>query len=364
MRLALSILATFTPALAFAQPAPTAAQPAAAPAPVAAAAKPAGPRATVFHVPVAQAEPGMEVELVAAIDAAWAEPVLVARYRAPRASVWEEAPFRRSSTGGWYATLPAAAIAPPGAEYYIVGRGAAGDVVHFASDVAPQIVRVDPTTADRLEAIDAIRNDGRTDTVSVDIAAHDFGNRYGLDDAFMRGEIAWIHRTSRTLHSVGFAFGFIQGRTPTDDELMRRSVERAGRYGAADVRVRFHPSVYADARLLLGVSHDGFMQGVGGAITFGKPWRSNLSMGGEYLGDLGGTAYVRLQWDTAPPLLMGASIVRTDLPGVIVSPNGLFVKYDLQYALSPGFSLRGALSYGARDGAANWGGGLGTAISF
>lgn len=364
MRTALPLLATLALAsYAHAQPAPATPAPA-ADEPAADEAEPrTGARATVYHVPVAESAPGAEVELVAAIDAAWAEPVLVARYRAPRASVWEEAPFRRSSTGGWYATLPASAVAPPGTEYYIVGQGPAGEVLHFGSDVAPQLVRVEPTTGDRLEAIDAVRNEGRVDTVSFDIAAHDFGNRYGNADAFMRGELAWTHRTSRALHHIGFAFGFIQGRTPAADPTME-SVERAGRYGAADVRLRFHPSVYADARLVLGVSHAGFMQGAAGAITFGKPWRSNLSMGGEYLGDLGGTAFVRLQWDTAPPLLMGASIVRTDLPGVIVSPNGLFVKYDLTYMMSPGFSLRGAISYGARDGAANWGGALGTAVAF
>ena len=53
-------------------------------------------------------------------------------------------------------------------------------------------------------------------------------------------------------------------------------------------------------------------------ITLGKPWRSNVSIGGEAMGDRGPTGWIRLQWDTAPPVLMGASIVRTDLPGAIV----------------------------------------------
>ena len=37
-----------------------------------------------------------------------------------------------------------------------------------------------------------------------------------------------------------------------------------------------------------------FMRGVAGAVTFGKPWRSNLSVAGEALDDLGPTVAVRL----------------------------------------------------------------------
>lgn len=320
-------------------------------------------RATVLHVPVAEAKPGQAVELIAAVDAAWAEPVLVARYRGASATLWQEEPFRHSSTGGWYATLPAVAIAPPGAEYYIVGRGPAGEQLHFGSDVAPQIVRVEPTEADRLEAIDLIRTQGRTETVRLDIDAHNFTNRYGNDDAFLRAEVSWTHRISRTLYSVGFGFGLIEGRTPTEDPMVE-SVTRAARYGGGEVRVRVHPAVYVDGRLILGVTDDGFMTGGSGAVTLGKPWRSNVSMGAEHLDGMGGTQFIRLQWDTAPPLLMGASIVRTDLPGVLISPQGLYVRYDLDYAASPGFRLRGAVSYGARDGQAGFGGSLGTAISF
>ena len=356
-------LVSLAAATAAAQPSTTA--PAAAPAAPAPAAAPPLPiaRATVLHVPVAESAPGVPVELVAAVDAAWAEPALVVRYRGPGATLWQEEPFRHSSTGGWYATLPATAIAPPGAEYYIVGRGPAGEQLHFGSDVAPQIVRVEPTVADRLEAIDAIRTEGRTETVRFDVDAHNFTNRYKQDDAFLRGEIVWTHRVSRTLHSIGFGFGAIQGRTPQVDP-MAESVTRAARYGAADARVRLHPSVYADARLVLGVSHDGFMGGFAGAVTLGKPWRSNVSMGVEFLEDVGSSQFIRLQWDTAPPLLMGAAIYRTDLPGVLISPQGLLIRYDLSYAVSPGFALRGALSYGARDGAAGFGGSLGTAVSF
>jgi|JI10StandDraft_1071094.scaffolds.fasta_scaffold15735_2 hypothetical protein len=338
---------------------------AAAPTPVAAPAvvTPPPARATVLHVPRATAIAGAPLELVAAVDAAWAEPLLVARYRAVGATGWQEVAFRHSSTGGWFATVPASAINPPGAEYYIVGRGPAGEQPHFASDAAPHLVRIEPTEDERLADADRVRNEGRTDTVRLDVDAHDFGNRFGNQDRYLRGELEWTHRFSRRLYSIGFGFGFIQGQTPREDPD-DGSANHAARYGAATVRLRLHPSIYTDLRLILGVSHEGFMRGGAGTVTFGKPWRSNFAVGAEVLDDLGPSLSVRLQWDTVPKMLMGAAIVRTELPGTLISSSGLYLKYDVSYQLVGGHAVRAAMTYGTRDGAGRFGGGLGVATSF
>jgi len=327
-------------------------------------AAPATARATVLHVPIAEAAPGAPLEIVAVIDGAWAEPTLVARYRSRRDPGWHDAPFQKSSAGGWFATIPADAVVGPVTEYYIVGQGATGEVVHFASADHPHPIRIEPTLADRLAVNDELRTGGRTNTVSLDVDGHDFGNRYHEDDAFLRAELRLTHRVSRTLYSVGFGFGSIWGRTPDGEGRSAGDQTTLGRYGLAELRVRAHPSVFIDGRVALGVSHDGFMRGIGGAVTFGRPWRSNLSFGADYLQDLGPTAYVRLQWDTAPPLLMGASIVRTELPGAVIAANGLYIKYDLAYTLDRRFTVKGAVSYGSRDGGGRFGGGVGVATSF
>jgi hypothetical protein len=136
------------------------------------------------------------------------------------------------------------------------------------------------------------------------------------------------------------------------------------RYGFGQVRLRVHPSVFIDARVGLGVSQVEFKGSGSGALIFGKPWRSNVSVGGEYIGDLGGTGWVRLQWDTAPPLLMGASIVRTDLPGAVIDAAGLYIAYDVSYRIQNRVTLKAQLSYGARDGSSHVGGGLGTSVAF
>jgi hypothetical protein len=310
-------------------------------------------------------EAGRPIELEAQIDTPFAETLLV-RWRQIGTQPWQDVTFERSSAGGWFASLPPAES--PGVEYFIQGKDASGALVdHFASEQAPHVVRVDPALFDRLEDLDRSRLMGRMDEVSLDVIAHNFGNRYDLEDFFVRSEITYTHKFLRQLHEAGFGFGSITGRTPVISDFPANGgmSELTGmRYGFGQVRVRVHPSVFIDGRIGLGVSHVEFKGSGGAALTFGKPWRSNVSVGGEYFGDLGGSAYVRLQWDTAPPLLMGAAIMRTDLPGAKIDPAGLYIAYDINYRIQQRFTIKGQVSYGARDGAAHVGGGLGTAVAF
>lgn len=343
------------------QPAPpTTPPPVAAPAMV----SPAAPRSLVIHVAPASVAANQPVELEAMIDAPFAE-ALTARWRAIGDATWHDVTFERSSAGGWFASLPPAR--PPGLEYYIRGTDTGGaEVTHFASAETPHSVRVDATLFDRLEEIDRERLANHVNEVAIDVQGHNFGNRYDIPDRYLRGELTYTHRLLRQLHHIAFGFGTIQGKTPATNDTMVESdyLNHGLRYGFGEVRVRAHKSVFLDLRVSLGVSQKGFDQGVRSQITLGKPWRSNVSIGGEAMGDMGPTGWIRLQWDTAPPVLMGASIVRTDLPGVIVSAAGLFIAYDIAYRIAQRFTLRGHISYGARDGSAHLGGGLGTAIEF
>jgi len=322
----------------------------------------ASPRALVFHVAPTVIEAGRPIELEAMIDAPFAE-ILSVRWRRIGEHDWREAPFERSSAGGWYATIPPATS--PGVEYYIRGQDASGaEVDHFASASAPHAVHVDPSLWDRLEELDTQRLGGLRDEVSFAVSGHDFGNRYNIDDRFLRGEIMYTHKMLRLLYHVAFGYGAIGGRTPIVSGPDGTSVYHGLNYGFGEVRMRLHPSVFIDGRVALGVSDQGFAEGARGALTFGKPWRSNLSFGGEYMKDLGGTAWVRLQWDTAPPFLMGASIVRTDLPGTLIDQIGLYLDYDVAYPITNRVSVKGNVSYGSRDGAAHFGGGFGGAVAF
>jgi hypothetical protein len=320
------------------------------------------PTALVVHVPPLTARPAQPIELEAMLDAPYAA-TLAARWRLQGDRGWHEVVFERSSAGGWFASLPGH---QGGVEYYLVSRPAMGgvDTTHFGSADAPHFVRVEPELADRLERLELDRLGHRRNQVSVAIAGHDFGNRYDLPDRFVRTELGYTHRLLRGLYHVAFGFGSISGETPLVSAPDGAVDGKGLRYGFGEVRIRAHPSVYLDARASLGASHAGFDQGLRGAITFGKPWRSSVSVGGERLGDVGASAWVRLQWDTAPPFLMGASIVRTDLPGAVIDAAGLVLVYDVAYTLAQRLSVKAQLSYGSRDGGANFGGGVGTALDF
>jgi hypothetical protein len=320
------------------------------------------PRAVVVHVAPIATEPGKPIELEAMIDAPFSEQLSV-RWRAAGETAWQDVVFERSSAGGWFASLPASDVR--GVEYYIRGKDSAGvEIDHFASAASPHIVRVDPTLFDRLEALDIDRIQNRRNEIAIDVIAHNFGNRYDIKDQFIRTEAVYSYKLLRQLHEIGFGFGSISGRTPVSEDPMAVDQLKGMRYGFGQVRLRAHPSVFVDARVGLGVSHENFEGSGRASITFGKPWRSCVQVGGELIGDLGPSGWVRLQWDTAPPLLMGASIVRTDLPGVEIDVAGLYIAYDVQYQVADRFTMRAQLSYGARDGAANLGGGLGTAVAF
>ena len=339
------------------------ATPAAAETAPAAAAAVAPVRSVVIHVPPGSARAGKPIELSAMLDAPLAE-TLVVRWRVPGAAKWAEVAFERSSAGGWYARLPAAVS--PGIEYYVTGVGTDGvERAHFATAELPHLVRVEASVADRLAELDRKRIGEMRDRVSIDVDGHDFGNRYGILDRYIRAEAGFTHRVGGPLYEITFGFGLIQGATPRfDADPMSPHVDRGSRYGYAGVRMRATPSIYVDGRAGMGVSHAGFGANVQGAVTLGRPWRSNVSVGGEFISDLGPSVWVRLQWDTAPPLLMAASIVRTDLPGVLISQNGLYIKYEAIYRAFGRTTLRGSVSFGSRDGAAHFGGGLGAAIDF
>lgn len=327
----------------------------------------AGEAATLLHVPPSTAEPDTAVELVAAIDGAWREGDLVARYRRRGEAAYADAPFRRSSAGGWYAEIPAEAVGRDGVEYYIAGSSGAGEILHFASPDAPHAVTVVPHPLDQLAGLDRARHGGRADEVSFDVFAHRFGNRFddsaGLRDQFLRAEARWTHHWFRALYATGFGFGAIEGVTPSASAPDAMELEHEARYGFGEVRLRAHAAAFLDARVALGVSHDGFIGGFGATMILGRPWGTHVALGGEYLGDLGPSGFVRLQWDTAPPLLMSASVVRTDLPGARLA-DGVLVRYDLAYRVTRTTTARAAISAGARDGLPDLGAGLGAAVEF
>ncbi len=321
--------------------------------------------ATVLHVPPAEGELGHPLRLVAVVDAAWTEAALVARYRELGMSVgFREAPFERSSAGGYYATIPAEDLHRPGIEYYIAGITPEGEeVLHFASAEAPHTVQVEPSWETRWTLKERRRLGGYTSSVSVDLTGQDFGNRYDKSDYFYRGEIDWTHRLLTRLYAISLGYGFIEGRTPESEEPDAPELKKGSRYGYGAVLLRLHRAAWLETRAGIGVDRDGFIISGRVKLTLGRPWRSGVDLGAEMIENIGPTFWVRLQWDTVPPFLMGAAVVKSDLPDAALD-NGSYIVYDISYPVTPRIAVRGSLSYGSRDGPGNFGGGLGTSFAF
>jgi hypothetical protein len=294
-------------------------------------------RSTVLHVPPSEAPAGKELRLVAVVDAAWVEAELVAHYRTiGTGASYRAAPFERSSAGGYYATIPPDDVGRPGIEYYISGITTDGAAIeHFATVADPHSVRVEPTQSKRWAEKERARLDGYVSSVSVDVFGQNFGNRHDHSDRFVRGEIEFTHRLLLSrLYSITL--------------------------GAV---LRFHESLWFEGKVGIGVDREGFIGAASGVVTFGKPWRSSVDLGIEVYENLGPTAWLRLQWDTVPPFLMGATVMKTDLPAATLS-GGALIRWDVEYPLSQRFKVRGSVSFGSRDGPGNFGGGLGTELSF
>lgn len=323
-------------------------------------------RALVIHIPPSEARAARELRLVAVVDAAWTEAELVVRYRGLASTAdYRVAVFERSSAGGYFATIPAPAMTRPGLEYYVAGRTPAGkELLHFASSERPHPVRVEPTQEVRWRQKEDRRLGGYHSTVSADFEGHNFGNRHAKDDHYVRGELEWTHRLLQPhIYSIALGYGFIEGRTPESADDAAPVLTKGARYGYGTLLLRFHRAVWFETSAALGVDRDEFIVGARAKLTLGRPWRSSVDLGVEGLENLGPSVWVRLQWDTVPPFLMGASIVKTDLPDASLS-GGSLIAYDISYPITPRVLIRGSLSFGSRDGPANFGGGVGTAFSF
>ena len=320
---------------------------------------------TVLHVPPGDAPGGVEMRLTAVVDAAWNEVALLLRYRRlGSAGAFTQRHFERSSAGGYFATVPADSVERPGIEYYIVGELPDGtERLHFASRERPHRVIVATSRQVRWAEKERRRLGGYTSSINSDVWGHNFGNRHGNNDRYLRGEIDWTHHLLGQLYSISVGYGFIAGETPDRAGSMAESDKQGARYGYGQVRLMLSRSIWLDGRAVLGVSREGFITGGGGTLTVGKPWRANVSIGGEYIQELGPSLWIRLQWDTVPPFIMGASIVQSDLPAATL-PDGSFIAYDISYPLLGRITLRGSLSFGSRDGPGHFGGGLGASLAF
>ena len=330
---------------------------------VAGAAAPPQHRALIRHMPPAEAVAGSDLRLVAVIDDAWSEGGLVVRYR-PAAAAGEDfasAPFRRSSAGGYHAVIPAAAVRRPGVLYYI--EGARGEVTHFASRSHPYLVRVERAPGSAWKEAELRRLGGRRHSLAVETRVQDFGTSHGVD-RYYGGELDWKYRLVERLYAIHLGFGFLEGLTPVSLMPGTDSERRGYRYGYGGVRLRLRDAVWLDGRVILGFSDEGFSPGAGAQLVLGDDWRTCVKLGAEGSEALSYRAWITLQWDTVPGVLMSATAATTDEPRAAIDA-GSYVMYRVELPVTGALSLSGEVSFGARGNRpGGFGGGLASEMSF
>jgi hypothetical protein len=307
---------------------------------------------SVRHVPPAEASPGAPLRLVAVVDNGWLTKSVDVHYRALASTdAYATTPFERSSAGGWYATIPS--VQRPGVEYFITVTNASGTASPvFATEVWPHPVRVEPSPDERWQEIERHRLGNRMGSLRALVEVQDFGTYQGVEDRYLRSEIDWTYRFVGILYSFTGGFGFLEGTTPSARPVMNMpgpaDVYRGARYGYGGLRLRLHEFVSVDARVLMGFSQDGFVTGIGGDFVVGQVHRACVQLGGEYLADVERKVWIRLQWDTVPPLLMGATVEVTDIPSSPIAA-GTTIALDATAPITHAFSLIAKVSFGSRD---------------
>ncbi len=301
-------------------------------------------RSLLRHIPPTEALAHRDIRLLAIIDDAWIEDGLLVRYRPVGAAKYREAPFERSSAGGYFARIPKEHVRRPGVEYYVAGRE--GGETHFATAEAPHRVRVEPRASDRWIEVEKDRLGHRRYALDTSLSMYDFGSTHGRD-RFASGAVDWSHLLVQRLYSIHLGFAFLEGQTLEGTQADAGAVEAAVRYGYGGLRLRLRDKLWLDTKAMMGFGQEGFVVGVGGALTIGNDWRTAVTVGAETMTELSYKAWLRLQWDTVPGVLMSATVATTNQPDARIDA-GSYVEFKVRYPLTPSLELAGTVNYGSR----------------
>jgi hypothetical protein len=328
--------------------------------------------ARVWHVPPAEATAGEALPLEALVDRAW-ESTLELRFRPVGVERWAGAQFELGADR-YIATVPAETMAPPGIEYFIVGRGADGSAsAHFASADAPHRVMVYEDTAAvrvqrELDRVEGRRARVRVAAEWVDYGARKLGpNGELVPDSYYRVDASFMYRLFKfPLYSLRFGYSRLRGDTPLSergapcpDPCEVDAGFSAG--GWFELRWRLARRAELDTRLMGQATPDGFNFGVRTVARLGDEDGSHVALGYEGIVDVGSAYFFRLGWDTVPALPMAATVELTDFPATHRA-TGVRLIYDIAHPMDNGLRIGARVGYQARDegiGGATVGGNVG-----
>ena len=322
----------------------------------------AGAAPRLRHVPPAEAPSGAALELVASVGQAW-ESSLELRFRAIGAAAWQSAMFTRRGDSAFAVTIPAAAMTPPGIEYFILGtRPDAATVLHFASAEHAHPVRVFPSPLELRQERYLARYHHRRASIRLAGEYVDYGSRrIGdalLPDRYYRIDADVSYRLLRfPLASLRFGYTHLIGETPITSRGDVGSCPpegsctiEAGLKGGGwfELRFRITDGVELDTRGMVMATQEGFNVGTRGELRLGNELGNHLALGTEIIADVGTAGFMRLGWDTVPRLPMAATVEITSFPAPHRA-TAVRLVYDVARPLANGLRLGARVGYQARD---------------
>ncbi|HZH13202.1 MAG TPA: hypothetical protein VE057_02455 [Archangium sp.] len=314
----------------------------------------------VRHVPAAQVLVGNNLVLRAEVAPAWRLGALVAHHRAVGEKDFRQTPFELSADGSYAAVIALSPEQRVPVEYFVTARDTDGaETVRFASAEAPYpvLIEVPQYTLER-EALMEVYGQRRSRVSAfaeyVDYGSQSFnGTRY--KDSYYRLEADYLYRLFTQvggvrIDSIRIGVGHLRAHTPPFELLAREEqfvpeLRPGLDYGFSEVDIGFNPYFGLAVRLSLGGNATGFSAGIGGRVRLGRPNGARVELEGEYTGGLGGSAGIRLAWDTVRRFPMSAAAQVTNVPS---GPTGVRLLYRVDYLFTDAFALGLQAGYQAR----------------
>jgi hypothetical protein len=168
------------------------------------------------------------------------------------------------------------------------------------------------------------------------------------------------------VRAVRSGFGVLRGKGGTLADLDVRGLEPKDvglTYGWVELEVAFGDRYALIGRPILGLKEGGLAGGAQGFVRIGNDLKTNLSIGGEVLGQIGLKGIVQLDWRTIPrvPVVLRTEV--TNQPAGVGSDIGARAIAQVGYELARDFVVAGRASYQGRT-INHAGPGAGLAVSY
>jgi len=305
----------------------------------------------VKHVPIAEADEGKDLALVAM--ASPTVPKLVLHYRTLGADKFGEQELVRKDVGGWVAVVPAAQVVAPGLEYYLE----AGGTAVFASAEHPHETRVAVTDEASRRARDEKRARNRRSRIHSLVEWVDYG-KHGvrqLDDHYYRIDADFSYKLwAYPLEELRVGYTRLIGTKESIDAMdCGTSVPcnaDAGYKVAGWFEVGLAPieGVGLDGRMIVMATQTGFKVGGRGELRVGVKDGTHVASGIEYMADVGAAGFFRFGWGTVPKTPMSATVEITKLPASSAD-LGIRFYYDLTRQVNDVLRVGARIGYSARN---------------